>query len=92
MRYYKTIYAGFLLLLQMLVFIGCSGGDDATPNDTNSNPPQNSITFLLDVSYGEHPQEKYDVYLPANRNIVTTKTMVLIHGGCLLYTSPSPRD
>lgn len=33
-----------------------------------------------DVSYGSHPQQKMDIYLPAGRNKYT-KTLLLIHGG-----------
>jgi acetyl esterase/lipase len=39
-----------------------------------------SVT-MLDVSYGSHAQQKMDVYLPADRNTIDTKVMILIHGG-----------
>jgi acetyl esterase/lipase len=34
----------------------------------------------LNISYGSHIDQKYDIYLPANRN-ENTKIMILIHGG-----------
>lgn len=36
---------------------------------------------LLDVSYGEHEQQVYDIYLPEGRSAETTKVLMLIHGG-----------
>ena len=39
-----------------------------------------SVT-MLNVSYGNHAQQKMDVYLPAERGIANTKVMILIHGG-----------
>lgn len=36
---------------------------------------------LMNVSYGTHPQEVFDLYLPAGRNSESTKVILLIHGG-----------
>ncbi|MEC3879634.1 prolyl oligopeptidase family serine peptidase [Parapedobacter sp. 10938] len=36
---------------------------------------------LKDVSYGDHEQQRMDVYLPAGRNRNDTKMFVFIHGG-----------
>ncbi|QBA65538.1 alpha/beta hydrolase [Muriicola soli] len=36
---------------------------------------------LLDVSYGENPQQAYDIYLPADRSSDKTKVILLVHGG-----------
>jgi len=33
------------------------------------------------VAYSSDPQQKMDVYLPKNRTVTTTKSLVLIHGG-----------
>lgn len=39
-------------------------------------------TFTLtNVSYGNDPQQKIDIYLPANRSSDRTKVFILIHGG-----------
>lgn len=61
------------LLLAVTLFISCSK-DSTVANDSNA------IT-LTDVSYGTHPSQKMDVYLPAGRSATTTKVMILIHGG-----------
>lgn len=36
---------------------------------------------MLNVSYGNDPQQKYDLYLPANRSSTKTKVIMLVHGG-----------
>jgi acetyl esterase/lipase len=36
---------------------------------------------ISNIPYGKHPQQKIDLYLPANRDTANTKLMVLIHGG-----------
>ena len=36
---------------------------------------------LLDESYGENPQQVYDLYLPANRSSEKTRVILLVHGG-----------
>ena len=35
----------------------------------------------LNVSYGDNPQQKYDLYLPEGRSSEKTKIIILIHGG-----------
>ncbi|MBO9200893.1 MULTISPECIES: alpha/beta hydrolase [Niastella] len=46
-------------------------------NNDNSNAEKTAI----DVSYGNDAKQKMDVYLPANRDTVNTKLLILIHGG-----------
>lgn len=36
---------------------------------------------LMNVSYGTAPGQQMDIYLPANRNVSTTHSIILIHGG-----------
>ena len=55
-------------------FISCQK-KDIFPQQ--QNPPQT----IRNVSYGTDPQQKMDVYLPGDRNVDSTKVMVLIHGG-----------
>ena len=43
----------------------------------DSNLPETS----LNVAYGTDPKQKMDIYLPANRNVDSTKLIVFIHGG-----------
>lgn len=40
-----------------------------------------AATTIADVVYGADNLQKMDVYLPANRSTVSTKVIVLIHGG-----------
>lgn len=67
-----------LLLLPLLFLflnIGCSSDD----NSTAPSLPLEAET-MLNVSYGSHPQQTMDVYLPEGRD-TDTKVIVLIHGG-----------
>ncbi len=54
----------------------CSS-DDGSPQ---AETPLQAET-RMNVSYGPHPQQVYDLYLPAGRNSEDTKVLVLIHGG-----------
>jgi Esterase/lipase len=36
---------------------------------------------MLNVSYGNSPEQTMDIYLPANRSSSSTKVIVMIHGG-----------
>ncbi len=56
-------------------FISCTKDNDSDRADTLA-----AETFL-NVSYGNNSQEKYDLYLPANRSSEKTKVIVLVHGG-----------
>ncbi|MCO6461026.1 MAG: alpha/beta hydrolase, partial [Saprospiraceae bacterium] len=47
---------------------------DTTP----SNLPEKEI---INVAYGNDPQQKFDIYLPKGRTKAITKTFILIHGG-----------
>ena len=44
------------------------------------NPPAVPDTTILNVSYGTHQRQVYDIYLPQNRD-TTTPLIVMIHGG-----------
>lgn len=46
-----------------------------TPNDASR-----AIVFL-DVPYGSHSDQVFDIYLPPNRHERNTKVLVLLHGG-----------
>lgn len=65
----------FLLFLILFGIISCS-----TDSDNLTNNSLAAETFL-NVSYGNNPQQKYDLYLPADRSSEKTKVLVLIHGG-----------
>ena len=38
-------------------------------------------TALINVAYGNHAAQHMDIYLPANRSVTKTKSLILIHGG-----------
>lgn len=86
----------FLLLVLALVltfsFTGCSSDDsvntddmgtvdDGTDDGNSNDPTPLEAEVLLDVSYGSHPQQVYDLYLPAGRSSVRTRVIMLVHGG-----------
>ncbi|MCT8340865.1 alpha/beta hydrolase [Flavobacteriaceae bacterium TK19130] len=37
--------------------------------------------IVKDVSYGVHPEEKFDIYLPSSRSYLKTKVLIVLHGG-----------
>ncbi|NQX76103.1 alpha/beta hydrolase [Gilvibacter sp.] len=71
-------------LLALLLLWACSS--DEQTNDTSTDdevtielPLEASVQ--LEVSYGADPLQRYDLYLPAGRTALTTKVIVLVHGG-----------
>jgi acetyl esterase/lipase len=71
----KKFLLVFLFLGTQLLYVSCT-----KDNDNPTKDPLTAETFM-DVSYGANPQEKYDLYLPADRSSEKTKVIVLIHGG-----------
>lgn len=65
----------FICSGMLCMYVSCTKDNDNPPND-----PLEAETFL-NVSYGTDPQEKYDIYLPAERTSEKTKVIVLVHGG-----------
>lgn len=53
--------------------------DDGTTDDDTQEPLEAQV--MNDVSYGDDPQQVYDLYLPEGREASKTKMIVLIHGG-----------
>lgn len=70
--FFRNCLAGLSILFA--VFFGSSCQPDA------SNGQPLADTTMLNVSYGNHPRQVYDLYLPAARSS-STPTVVLIHGG-----------
>jgi len=64
----------YIVLLLLILSLSCSKTSD------NPTAARESAVYK-DVSYGVDPQQKADIYLPANRTSVTTKVLVLVHGG-----------
>ena len=56
--------------------VSCNSSDDKNNLSAEPLPAQD----LMNVAYGNDPQQKMDVYLPAGRN-ADTKVFVLVHGG-----------
>jgi acetyl esterase/lipase len=56
-----------------------------TSCSSDNNIPEPDIVLeaevLLNVSYGSHPRQVYDLYLPEGRTQENTKVIVLVHGG-----------
>ncbi len=69
-------------LLIIILFLGIQLGyvSCSKDNDLDTETSVDAVR-LLNVSYGSNPQQKYDLYLPANRSATKTKVIVLVHGG-----------
>jgi len=63
------------LLLTMLL-TGCASEDKAPVV-----MPAENENHLLNLAYGDDPQQKMDLFLPKNRKTNVTKVFILIHGG-----------
>src|SRR5688500_14622580 len=51
----------------------------------NTSTPTSVISeTLTNVSYGNHPKQTMDIYLPSNRTTSSTKVLIAIHGGGLI--------
>jgi len=70
----KTLCA-FLLLLAIT-----SCKKEETP-DSDVHYDAAQAYDLSNIAYGDDAKQKMDVYLPANRDSISTKVFVLIHGG-----------
>lgn len=78
-KMYKTNKLSFLcLIVATIVCVSCSDKTVA-PDDSNPIGEFRDTTFV-DVSYGSHTRQKYDIHLPARRNI-NTPVILMIHGG-----------
>ncbi len=65
----------FVVLISSSLFFNCN------EKDSDTNPPEPLDYYeALNVAYGEHYQQVFDIYLPANRT-TATKTIILVHGG-----------
>lgn len=67
--------------LLLFTFILSAGFLSCSKSDTGTSPVNIAASTQLNVAYGTHPLQKMDIYLPANRNITSTKVIILIHGG-----------
>jgi len=69
----------FITLSSLLIFSTSCSSDDGSPTD-DPNQILEAET-RLNVSYGQHPRQVYDLYLPEGRTQENTKVIVLVHGG-----------
>ena len=71
MKHYSKLFFFVIILLS-----SCKKDDDPQPG---GGALAEAIT--KDVSYGTNAQQKFDMYLPANRTTTSTKSIIVIHGG-----------
>jgi len=69
-------------MCSLLFLTSCAQSDDSTPTPYYSTviSPANA-NQLLDLPYGDDPEQKMDLYLPANRVTNVTKVFIVVHGG-----------
>jgi len=72
MKYQYNKFSKFLIYTLIILFISSCSDDNDLPLTASE---------ILNVSYGSHAQQKYDIYLPEGRADDITKVFVLIHGG-----------
>ena len=63
-----------LILFLPFLITACSSKEGTIVDD-------NSAQTILNVSYGNNQRQKFDLYLPANRNTRDTRLLILVHGG-----------
>lgn len=79
----------FMMMVLALAITSCSKGDVNGSGSGSNNDSLASATYL-DVSYGTDAKQKVDLYLPSNRSVEKTKTIVIVHGGG--WTAGDKRD
>ena len=89
----KKIVTLFLLHL----FVSCSSDDPSETylekvqlvlnQDPTSNPVEEFSLFFEDISYGPETRNKFDLFLPQDRN--AKGIVVFFHGGSFLYNDKS---
>jgi len=75
MKHFKFIF--FYSVLSIILY-SCS--EESGDNTTNTSIDASKYYQELNISYGNDINQKFDLYLPANRSS-NTKTVILIHGG-----------
>lgn len=65
-----------LILILMNLCTACKQGPKALADEKDL-----SEKTLLNVAYGNDSLQKMDIYLPADRSLKTTRSLILIHGG-----------
>lgn len=80
MRYFRLL---LIVIGFSIAFISCSSSDENITTDDTTIIEDAVLEALVlnDVSYGDDPQQVYDLYLPEGRSVDKTKVIVLVHGG-----------
>lgn len=87
MKYLKNKFSKFFIL--SFLFIGIYSCSDDTEINIDE---QLKKTEQLNVSYGSDSDQKYDIYLPADRTKQATKIFVLVHGGSWISGDKNDMD
>lgn len=74
----NTVKSTFLIFVTAIAIFSCSNETATEELTTNLDPSK--YHQELNISYGEDTDQKFDLYLPANRT-ANTKVMILVHGG-----------
>ncbi|MCU0394874.1 MAG: alpha/beta hydrolase [Chitinophagaceae bacterium] len=61
----------------LMLLVACSKKDASINDPLDPSRPLE----ISNTSYGSRPRQQADIYLPANRNASSTKTIILLHGG-----------
>ena len=64
------------LLISMSLFTSCQRSEPVFAREDLSQSKT-----VHDVAYGQDTAQRMDIYLPANRSVNSTKSIILIHGG-----------
>ncbi len=69
-----------------LLMISCSSsyeeeGMEIREEESEGESLPLKATSEMDVTYGDHPRQRYDIYLPEGRSTSKTKVILLVHGG-----------
>ena len=74
--YCRSMKMILTLLITMSILTSCQRNEPAFVKDDFTK-----AKTIYNLSYGKDTAQRMDVYLPANRSVDSTKSIVLIHGG-----------
>ena len=80
-----------ILLTISICFVLCACSNDENNSQNDPTPQDLEYREFIDVSYGNDPEQKYDIFLPDNRTM-DTKVVVLVHGGGWVAGDKSDMD
>lgn len=79
--------SNFFFFITAIILFNCSTEKLNEQPSVEINPSE--YYQELDIPYGDNPDQKFDLYLPANRTL-NTKVIILVHGGG--WTSGDKKD